>query len=247
MNVSTVTGCLLGLSVFLAGYSALTARERRLSYRTSTAYDKNRFSFGLGEPPAMYLACAFVLAILPARKNAFASRFVPYFLVWPGIVFAARLNRRRAARKKIDEFSAGWPDLLESMAVAALSGVDLTTSLEVAARRTGGCLREELDKVILRASSGQSVGQALAALEKDMHVVSRLRSTLIQAEVLGTPVAEVLSALAEEYYTTRRQEVEQRFNALPVKLTVVTVLFLLPPVLIISVMPHLLAFMGTGW
>lgn len=247
MNVSTVTGCLFGLSAFLAGYSALTARERRLSYRTSATYGERRFPLRLGEPPAMYLACVFVLAVLPAGKSPLTARFVPYLLIWPGVVFAARLYRRRTARKRLDEFSAGWPDLLESMAVAALSGISLITALEVAARRTGGYLREELDKVIMRTSSGQSLGQALAALEKDIHVVSRLRSTLMQAEVLGTPVAEVLSALADEHYTIRRQEVEQRFNALPVKLTVVTVLFLLPPVLIISVMPHLLAFMGTGW
>jgi tight adherence protein C len=75
----------------------------------------------------------------------------------------------------------------------------------------------------------------------------RLRATLVQAESLGTPVADALNALSQEYYILEQQMFETRLNALPLKLSIITVLFLLPPILIISIAPHILAFFNAGW
>lgn len=105
-----------------------------------------------------------------------------------------------------------------------------------------------MDKVSLRVAGGMSLSQALKAMEKDgISEARRLRSMLLQAEVLGTPVSTVLAALSQEADDEERHEMEQRFNALPVKLSVVTVLFLLPPVLIVAIVPHLLIFLKSRW
>jgi tight adherence protein C len=145
-------------------------------------------------------------------------------------------------------FLAQWPTLLESMAVAVSAGMDLLHAFEICVARTHGPLRESLEKVVVRLHSGMSLPAALAAMEKDgIDEARRLRATLAQAESLGTPVASVLEALAAEYYTSEKQRFESKLNSLPVKLSVITVIFLLPPVLIISVMPHVLSFIGAGW
>ena len=77
--------------------------------------------------------------------------------------------------------------------------------------------------------------------------VRRLRALLSQSEILGTPVADMLKRLSEEGYDEERRLMEERYNALPVKLSAITVFFLLPPVLAVSVMPHILAFIEAGW
>ncbi len=137
--------------------------------------------------------------------------------------------------------------MLESMANASMAGVDLRNAFLVASRRTGGALREEVEKVNLRSSGGQPLSRALASIEKSVPPARRLRSMLVQAEVLGSPVSAVLTALAEESDEESRQDLEQRFGSLPVKLSAVTVVLLLPPVLIVSIVPHLLTFLKSRW
>jgi len=152
------------------------------------------------------------------------------------------------ARSKAAEIKAEWPVLLEGMSAAALSGLDLISAFAAGVRRTSGPLREELGEALVRIAGGMSLSGALASLTKAaVPGADRLRSILMRCEVLGTPVAEVLESLALEASTTERLELEGRFNSLPLKLSIVTVIFLLPPVLIVSIAPHVLAFIGTKW
>ena len=98
----------------------------------------------------------------------------------------------------------------------------------------------------LRAAGGQSLSQLSLSWRKTASLWLEARSMLVQAEV-GTPVSTVLSALAQEAEDGERHELEQRFNALPLKLSVITVVFLLPPVLIVAIVPHLLIFLRSQW
>lgn len=162
--------------------------------------------------------------------------------------YGLSLRESSRRRKWIEEIKSQWPLMLDAMATASTSGLDLRTAFHVAARRTTGALRLEMDRVSLRAAGGQSLSQALTVMEKDgVAMARRLRSMLVQAEVLGTPVSTVLSALAQEAEDGERHELEQRFNALPLKLSVITVVFLLPPVLIVAIVPHLLIFLRSQW
>ena len=137
---------------------------------------------------------------------------------------------------------------VQTCALPILSGLDLSSAFVSATRRIGGALRHELDKASVRVAGGMQLSAALKALANDgVPGAERLRALLLQCEVLGTPVAEVLQALALEAATVERQEVEGRFNSLPLKMSIVTVLFLLPPVLIVSIAPHVLAFLNSRW
>ncbi len=128
------------------------------------------------------------------------------------------------------------------------AGLDLHQAFQTASLRATGPLRQEMEKIIPRLASGQSLGKALAVMEKDGVIqAKRLSSTLMQAEILGTPVSMVLQSLAEEAQDGVYQEDEERFNSLPTKLSFVTVVFLLPPVLIVSMAPHILTFLRSPW
>lgn len=193
------------------------------------------------------VALLFLLSFMRAKGSVLS--FVSYCIL--GLLFwrlGQRWVRGCMARRKAWDIQAQWPLFLESMAVAALAGSDLVGAFRIAGRRTYGFFKEELERVIARVQGGMSLGAALAVFDDDkVQCVKRLRSTLIQAEMLGTPVADVLKALASEAYMLERQVLEERLNSLPVKLSFVTVVFLLPPVLVISVVPHILAFLGSRW
>ena len=74
-----------------------------------------------------------------------------------------------------------------------------------------------------------------------------LVSSIRQAEVSGTAVVDVLRAHAEmarrELHASRLKQAE----LMPLKLALCTVGFLLPALVIVSIVPHVLAFVKSGW
>jgi Flp pilus assembly protein TadB len=237
-----------GASLFLFGQWFLLREDARL------------MDFGLGETqspalerprklsrsePALAVAsgCAWLLFCkqLPGPWPA-VTALVP---AWA----TARWARHQYLRsKRLEEMKGQWPVLLESMAVAALSGLDLNAAFVMASKRATGFLKRETDKVVLRLAGGLPLSRALEVLARErVPGAERLLYMFVQCEVLGTPVAEVLESLAMEATDLERQEMEGKFNSLPLKLSVVTVLFLLPPLLIVSIAPHILVFLSTRW
>lgn len=237
---------LWGASLALIGYWWASRKSSRLTptmptdSRSPEALLRSRW-FTVG--PWVALGASVLL-----QSVGFKGPWISVSFAWSALTFIVSRKAASKKRKWIEEIKAQWPLMLEGMATASASGLDLRTSFQAAAKRTTGALRQEMDKVSLRAAGGLSLSQALMAMEKDgIQDARRLRSMLVQAEVLGTPMSTVLTALAEEADDEARQESEHRFNALPIKLSLVTVAFLLPPVLIVAIVPHLLVFLRSRW
>ena len=89
---------------------------------------------------------------------------------------------KRARRiEKCAELPREWPFLIESMAVASLSGLGLDEAFQAAANRARGAMREETEKVVLRLLGGASLSKALGAMEGcGLPDVRRLRALLSQ-------------------------------------------------------------------
>ncbi len=191
------------------------------------------------------LSGALVWLAVRSRLGGPWSALLPCLLGTGGVLQLAEASR---ARRKVTDMRAEWPALLESMAIGALSGLDLAAAFATAAGRVTGPLKQEAEKAVVRISGGVSVSRALAIMSQDgVPGAERLRTVLLQSEVLGTPAAETLRGLAMEASALERQEAEARFNALPLRLSVITVVFLLPPVLVVSIAPHMLVFINSRW
>lgn len=167
---------------------------------------------------------------------------------WPVASFARLYwSKHRAYYKRRDAMEQ-WPNILHYMSVACLSGMDIRDSFSLASSKTKGHLKDELSKVMIRISGGASLKSAIKVIAiEDFPQFRRFANMLSQAEVLGTPIADVLNSLAQEAHILERQEFEARVNALPVKISVVTAFFLLPPVLVVSVVPRVLEFINIAW
>ncbi|MBE3519150.1 MAG: type II secretion system F family protein [Firmicutes bacterium] len=160
-------------------------------------------------------------------------------------------ERKISARARIpssyrQEIASEWPAFLEGVVVALTSGLELPDALDAASRMVRGPLRTEMERVLLDVRTGKPVHRCLGDLAARLGLpgVSRFHFVLSQAELLGTPLAETCTVLAEEAYNEIRQEMEYKLNALPVKLAIVTSVLLLPPVVLITIAPGVLAFLG---
>lgn len=162
-------------------------------------------------------------------------------------------KRKSSVRARIpssyrQKVAGEWPAFLEGVVVALTSGLELPDALDVASRMVRGPLRLEMERVLLDIKTGRPVHRCLGDLSARLGLpgVSRFHFVLSQAELLGTPLAETCTVLAEEAYNEMRQEMEYKLNALPVKLAIVASGLLLPPVVLITIAPGVLAFLG-GW
>ena len=234
--------CLLGLWCQTKQDSRLKEMSRSHGAAHALASTMRRL-----EPRLPAIALALGLGLLAVRPVT--SRSVSLVLSAAPLACLAWLVVVRWRRARwLAAVTGEWPVLLETMAVGAMSGFDLNSAFAAAARRVSGPLADEVDKVVLRLASGSRLSRALDLLvDRGVPGAERMSSALFQCEVLGTPIAGVLDALASESASLQRQELEARFNSLPLKMSIVTVVFLLPPLLVVSVVPHVLVFLNSQW
>jgi tight adherence protein C len=71
----------------------------------------------------------------------------------------------------------------------------------------------------------------------DVQDINSFVTTLIQSATFGTSIAEALRVYAEEMRDKRVMRAEEKANKLPTKLTLGTMMFCVPPLLIILIGP----------
>lgn len=144
------------------------------------------------------------------------------------------------------------PETIDLMAIAVQAGMGLEGAIELVARKLPGALGEELHRMLQEIQLGSSRRQALQKL-RDRTEISELSTfamALIQADTIGSPVAEVLQTHASEMRLLRRQRAREIAAKLPVKLLFPLLLTIFPALMVIVIGPAIVsiieAFSGGG-
>lgn len=159
---------------------------------------------------------------------------------------ARRWGQARAFRSAVlQEF----PYAVELLALCCLSGMNLSQAVDSVGRLGSGPVQRAFVMTSQDLSAGFTRRQALSRLAARLGTSSALSlvSAVKQSEASGTPVVDILRTHAE---VARREQYAERLRQaelMPLKLAVCTVMFLLPALVIVSVVPHVLAFVKSGW
>lgn len=143
------------------------------------------------------------------------------------------------------------PDALDLLTISVESGLGFDAALSQVARNTEGPLAGELARVLQEMQIGLGRGAALRALGERTHVpeLKSFVSSMVQADALGIPVAQVLRVQAREIRTKRRQRAEEQAQKVAVKILVPLVFCILPCLFIAVLGPAAIgiytAFSGT--
>lgn len=150
-------------------------------------------------------------------------------------------RRRRIAREV--------PFLLDLLVICADGGMNLHQSLATAADLVGGPLGEGLSHLRRDLDWGAPLPAALEALARrlDTEEVRALVRILKIGQALGTPVADSLRQASRHLRDRLRLSVEQRLAGAPLKLSLCTLAFFMPPVFVLLLLPNVLNFAGTRW
>ncbi len=228
-----------------------TIREQMIQagYRSRSAvrtFYFAQFSLGLG-----LLALGLIYTLLTAGEQTDATKAALTTLV-PGLVgyYLPRywINKRIGSRQA--EIQNGFPDSLDLMLVCVEAGQGLDQAIiRVAQEIRSGfpALAEEFEIVAWEIKAGKDKATVLKDMGDRCGVadVASFVTVLIQSQQFGTSIAEALRVYAGEMRDKRVMRAEEKANVLPTKLTLGTMMFTVPPLMIILIGPSIYSIYET--
>ncbi|MEX2587081.1 MAG: type II secretion system F family protein [Actinomycetota bacterium] len=149
----------------------------------------------------------------------------------------------RKGEKRQEDIRRNLPETIDLMAIAVQAGMGLEGAIELVARKLPGPLGEELHRLLQEIQLGASRRQALQKLRDRTEVaeLSTFAMALIQADAIGSPIADVLQTHAREMRIVRRQRAREIAAKLPVKLLFPMLLFIFPALMIVVIGPAIVS------
>jgi tight adherence protein C len=178
------------------------------------------------------------MVFLVAFTGILLGGFIPN--IWVG----QRIIRRR------DEIRHSVPNMLDLMVVCMEAGLSLNAAIQKIAEETADThksLSEELNLVNQEILIGKTRADAFRNLARRTGV-EELRSLavmLVQADKLGTSIANSLRVLADALRTKRRQRAEEAAHKTSVKLVFPLVLLIFPELLVVLLGPAVITLIKT--
>lgn len=149
---------------------------------------------------------------------------------------------RRSGRQ--EQIREAFPDSLDLMLVCVEAGQGLDQAIARVAREieiAHPVLAEEYRILSAEIGAGRNRNEALRSVAQrtDVAEVASMTTVLIQSAETGASIGHALRVFASEMRDKRLLRAEEKANRLPVKLALGTMLFTVPPLLIVLVAPAL--------
>lgn len=176
----------------------------------------------------------------PTTTNLLITALLPgvagYFL--PAYWVERRVQTRR------EEMVNGFPDSLDMMLVCVEAGQSLDQAIIRVSKEIKlgyPALGEEYEIVAQEIKAGKERAQVLRDFGERSGVpdIASFVTTMVQSATFGTSIAEALRIYASEMRDKRVMRAEEKANVLPTKLTLGTMLFTVPPLLIVLIGPSI--------
>lgn len=154
-------------------------------------------------------------------------------LVGPNFFLTSRVRSHQNAIK------SQLAETIDLMSVCMESGLSFDASLVKISERMEGPLIDELMTVFRQIQLGKNRNEALRNLSdsSDVKELKTFVSAVIQAGQLGIPITNVLRSQAEQLRMNKSEEIKEVAAKVPTKMTIPTVLFILPCILLIIMAP----------
>ena len=179
-----------------------------------------------------------------------SGKFNPYIFILPLIGYAIpdvylkmKINKRKAQIIRV------MPETIDLLGLCIEAGLDFTNAVKWVIDKTPTTpLVEELVFVLEEIKWGKPRIQALKDMSRrlDIPEVTSFVQTIIQAERMGTPVAEAFSILSEDSRMQRFHRGERIALQAPIKILLPLIFFIMPVIGIVIGGPILLQFMHGG-
>lgn len=233
-----------------AEMSAARLKMMRAGYRSKTAVrtmNAAQFVIGMG---LMTLGLAY--ALISSATGELSTRAFILAIILPGGIgyYLPKYWVERRIQTRQTQIIEGFPDALDLMLVCVEAGQSLDQSILRVSReiRAGyPALADEFEIVGQEVKAGKDRVSVLKDMSERAGVpdVSSFVTVLVQSATFGTSIADALRVYAAEMRDKRVMRAEEKANVLPTKLTLGTMMFTVPPLMIILIGPSIHSIVQT--
>jgi tight adherence protein C len=154
------------------------------------------------------------------------------------------LSKKRKSRQT--KIGYGFPDALDMLVVCTEAGLGLDAAFQRVGSQIARAhpeLAEQIAWVSLEMRAGKSRQDALRNMSKRIGLpeIQSFVVLLIQSDALGASIARTLRVNSDEMRVKRMMKAEEKAYALPVKLSVPLVMFILPSMITVVLLPGIIA------
>jgi tight adherence protein C len=218
-----------------------------------------------GNPPGWDAERVVAMKIIGAIIGVIGGALLAALLPVPGwlrIVFVVMIGLigytipssqiRSMASKRQRTIQKQLPDVMDLLTISVEAGLGFDAALAQVTKNVPGPLAEEMSRLLQEVQIGVSRADAFRSLSTRTNVLELQSFTLsmIQADMFGVSIANVLRAQSRELRQKRRQRAEEIAQKIPVKLLFPMIFMVLPALFIIVLGPGAIQiydqFFGTG-
>jgi tight adherence protein C len=181
------------------------------------------------------------LAITAHMKTALAvfGFLIAFIVGWIGPKFIVQ-NR---ADVRIGRIDYDMPELIDLLVVTVEAGVSLAAAFQMASERLKGPLGEELRIVLQEQRMGLQLLQALENMlnRADTPAMRSFVRAMVQGELLGISVGQILRSLAIEMRKRRRAKAEEQAQKAPLKILFPLIFLIFPAMFVVILGPAVIS------
>lgn len=208
-------------------------------------------AFRLASPPLVALAAYFATPLLIAEPGTTTNLVAGMIGMGVGVLLPKILLKNFIQRRQ-HKIQKGLPDALDLLVICAEAGLSLDAAIKRVGTEIGGNSPELADELGLTSVELGFLPDRREALRNlsdriGTQQIESLVNMLAQTEKYGTPLAQALRILSQEFRNARMMKAEQKAARLPAVLTVPMITFILPPLFVVLIGPAVVQVLNTSF
>ena len=149
-------------------------------------------------------------------------------------------------KKRGEKLNREALDFFEILTLTLESGRNLENSLEIAVSNVDSELSNEFKKALVELKLGRSLMEALENMKERIpsETINNIILNITQTDVFGNSILDTMYNQIEFLRDKEILEIKGQINKIPNKISIISVLFILPLILLIILGPYLIKFIG---
>lgn len=194
------------------------------------------WAIAVGSGIALFAWLATAGGMTPLQMMTIGIGILPFPALVPYAVLRRRVKNRQGA------ITRALPDAMDLLVTCVEAGMGVDAAFAMVAERTDGPLSATFALYLRQVGLGRSRREALTFVANRTGVqdLVGLAASVVQGEELGTSMGDVLRRQSEDIRALRAQRARERAQRAPVLMTIPLVLFFMPAMGAIIVVPSII-------
>ncbi len=194
-----------------------------------------------------YLVLKYAIFTLSIIIGALTGNILYLLVIGVAGLVLPDLWLRMVVSQREDQVLKGLPNFLDLLNISVQAGLGFDAALQKVVEKHPGPLSNEFGKALQEMGMGKPRREALKDMAERLNVseVTIFITAMVQAELLGVSIGNVLQIQSQQARETRRMHAEEKAMKAPIKMLLPLVIFIFPVIFIILLGPAFIQLMET--